>query len=147
MNAQENKQVVLRGYQLFQNKDIQGLLELYADDIEWIGYESEYIPFAGAYRGKNQVAEFFSTLDQAQEAIRFEPQNVIAENDKVVVTGQAEWLVKSTGQKYDSFWVHVLTLQDGKVTQFQHYDDTAAAEAAFRSPQTSSPGKEAPMRH
>ena len=147
MNSQENKQLIMHGYQLFKNKDIEGLLALYAEDIEWIGTESENIPFSGIYRGKDQVAQFFMKLDQAQEAIQFEPQAFIAEDDKVVVTGQAIWLAKATGQKYMTPWVHVFTIRDGKVARFQHYNDTAAAEAAFRPSQPSMQQQDAPMHH
>ncbi|MDB5761850.1 MAG: nuclear transport factor 2 family protein [Herminiimonas sp.] len=147
MNTQENKQLVMQAYQLYKNKDIQGLLALNADDIEWIGTESEYIPFSGTYRGKDQVAEFFAKMDQAQEAIQFEPQTFIAEDDKVVVTGQSIWLVKSTGQRYENPWVHVFTIRDGKVARFQQYNHTAAADAAFRPSQTSSQQKDAPVHH
>lgn len=141
MNSQENKQLVMRGYQLFKDNDITGLLELYTDDIEWKGAESDYIPFFGTYKGKNQVAQFFTKMDQAQEAIQFEPQIFIAENDKVVVTGQSIWLVKSTGQRYENPWVHIFTIRDGKVARFQQYNDTAAAEAAYRPTQTSTQQK------
>jgi uncharacterized protein len=147
MNNQENKQLVMQAYQMFKNKDIQGLLALNADDIEWIGNESEYLPFAGTYRGKDQVAKFFNHLDQAQEVIQFEPQIFVAEDDKVVVTGQSIWLVKSTGQRYGNPWVHVFTIRDGKIARFQQYNHTAAAEAAFRPSQTSPQQTDAPMHH
>lgn len=138
MNSQENKQLVMQGYQKFQNKDIGGLLELFADDIEWIGAETEELPFAGSYHGKDAVAQYFAQLDQAQEAQQFAPKDCIAEGDRVVVTGQSRWTVKSTGQAYDNQWVHVFTLRDGKVARFEQYNDTAAAAKAFRSTQATS---------
>jgi len=147
MSSQENKQLIMQGYQMFSNKDIKGLLTLFADDVDWIGTESEYIPFFGSYKGKAQVAQFFTTMDQAQEAIQFEPQAFIAEDDKVVVTGQSKWLVRSTGQQYENPWVHVFTVRDGKVARLQQYNDTAAAEAAFRPSQTSAQKQQAPIHH
>lgn len=147
MNSQDNKQLIMQGYQLFQNKDIHGLLALFADDIEWIGAESEHIPFSRTYHGRDQVAQFFAEMDQAQEAIRFEPETFIAEADKVVVTGQSAWLVKATGQRYESPWVHVFTVRDGKVVRLQQYNNTAAAEAAFR-PLPASPQQQGkPLHH
>lgn len=147
MNAQDNKQLIMQGYQLFKDKDIQGLLALFANDIEWIEGESEIIPFAHTYQGKDQVAQFFTEMDQAQEAIQFEPETFMAEGDKVVVTGQSTWLVKATGQEYDSPWAHIFTLRNGKVTRHQQYSNTAAAEMAFRPLPTSAQSKQKPMRH
>lgn len=135
MSSQDNKQLAMQGYQKFQNRDIQGLLELLADDIEWVGVENEEIPFAGVYRGKDEVARYFAQLEEAQEAQQFEPREFIAEGDKVVVMGDSRWTVKSTGQTYDNPWVHVFTMRDGKVARFQQYNDTAAAAKAFRSGQ------------
>jgi ketosteroid isomerase-like protein len=147
MSIQENKQLVMRGYEQFKNGDIQGLLDNFADDIEWIGAESDYIPFAGNCYGKNQVAEYFMKMDQAQEVQQFEPQEVIAEGDKVVVTGQSKWKVKSTGKTYENPWVHVFTIKDGKTARFQQYNHTAAAEAAFMPAEGASQQKEDVVRH
>lgn len=146
MSSDENKQLVQRGYMLFKNGNIQELLNLYTDDIEWTSSESIYIPFSGTYRGKDQVAEFFMKLAQAQEAQRFEPEDFIADGDKVVVTGQATWKVRSTGRTYENPWVHVFMIRDGKVARFQHYDNTAAAEAAFM-PTESSQQKDNVLHH
>jgi uncharacterized protein len=147
MSSQTNKQLVMQAYQLFRNDDIQGLLALFADDIEWHGAESELIPFSGIYCGTEQVASFFSELAQAQDVIRFEPQTFIAEGEMVAVTGQSSWRVKSTGQKYDNPWAHVFTVRDGKVVRFEQYNDTAATEAAYRPVLTGSQQQETPLRH
>ncbi len=143
MDSQQNKQLVLQGYQLFQAGDINGLIQLFADDIEWIGLPTEFIPFSGNYHGKQEVAQFFSELDKAQEAEQFEPQEVIAEGDKVVVLGQARWSVRATGQTYDSPWVHIFTIHDRKIARFQQFNDTAAGRAAFMPRDTTSRGMDA----
>jgi ketosteroid isomerase-like protein len=130
MDTRQNKQLVMQAYDMYRNKDIKGILAMVDDQVEWIGNDSDYIPFAGSHHGRDQVAQFFSKLEQAQDVIRFEPQNFIAEGDKVVVTGAASWHVKSTGQTYDSPWAHVFTLRDGKIARFEQYNHTAD-QAAF----------------
>lgn len=147
MNTAENKQLVMEGYRLFQSGDIRSLMERYHDDAEWIGPESEFVPFAGRFHGKAGIAEFFTKLDANAQALRFEPQQVIAEGDKVVVTGEATWLAKPTGRSYDSPWVHVFTIRDGKVARFQSYLDTAAGEKAFRPDQPAQAAAAAPLHH
>lgn len=147
MDAQENKRLVMEGYQLFQNGDIPHLLERYHDDALWIEPEAEHIPFAGKHNGKAEIARFFQQLDAGAQALRFVPKDFIAEGDKVVVTGEATWLAKSTGRSYDSPWVHVFTLRDGKVSRFEGYHDTAAGERAFRPDQPRQAATGAPMHH
>jgi ketosteroid isomerase-like protein len=147
MDTQKNKQLIMQCYQLYKDKNIKSLLNLFHDDIEWIANDSDDIPFAGSFHGKDQVAQFFTMLDQAQDVIKFEPQDFIAEGDKVVATGISSWHVKSTGLTYDNPWAHIFTIRDGKVARLQQYNHTAAAEAAFRPMTAAGEGKAAPMRH
>jgi ketosteroid isomerase-like protein len=146
MNAQQNKQLVMEGYRRFQNKDIEGVLERFAEDVEWVGPELDSAPFSGNYHGKDEVRRFFVDLDAAQEATRFEPTAFIAEDDKVAVTGTATWHVKSTGLDYSSPWAHVFTVHDGKVTRFEQYVDTAATEHAYR-PTAGAEASQPDLRH
>jgi len=132
MNAQENKQLVMQGYQKFRDQDISGLLDLYSDNIEWVGFDTEHVPFSGTYHGKEGVSRFFSKLSEAMEALQFEARELIAEGNKVVSLGHAVWSVRPTDRLFESDWVHVFTIEDGKVVRFQHFDDTAATAAAFR---------------
>ncbi|WP_075794455.1 nuclear transport factor 2 family protein [Massilia putida] len=132
MDAQDNKRIVMEGYRLFQNGDIPAMMAYAHDDAVWIGPDAEALPFAGSFHGKAEVARFFSELGAAMQPTRFVIKDVIAENDKVVVLGEATWLVKSTGRSYDSPWVHVFTMRDGKFVRVEALFDTAPAERAFR---------------
>lgn len=132
MSEQENTQIIRETYGNYQTGDIQALLNLLADNVTWRVPEIESVPFAGSREGRESIAQFFVTLDEAQEAVRFEPQHFIAQGDKVVVQGQYLWRVKSTGREYEADWLHVFTLRDGKITAFQEYTDTAAAARAYQ---------------
>jgi ketosteroid isomerase-like protein len=147
MGIQENKQLVMEGYRLFQNGDIRNLLDRYHDDAEWLSPESEFVPFAGCFHGKAEIGQFFNKLDDAVQATSFVPRQFIAEGDLVVVTGDATWLAKKTGRSYDSPWVHVFTLRDGKVARFHSYYDTAAAEHALHTDQPGGTVSAAQMHH
>lgn len=147
MDTKQTKQVVMQAYQSYKDNNIKGVLALIDDKVEWIGPDSDYIPFAGTHKGKDQVAQFFSKLEQTQDVLKFEPQTFIAEGDKVAVTGNGSWRVKATGQTYDSPWVHIFTLRDGKIARFEQHVHTAAAEAAFRPAQGAAQTKDKSMRH
>ena len=147
MTAQENKRLVMEGYQKYQNGDIPGLLAMYQDDAVWIEPDVENVPFAGRFAGKSEIARFFQELDRAAQPLRFEPKEFIAEGDKVVVIGEATWLVRATGRTYDNPWVHIFTLRDGKTARFEDYHDTAASERAFRPDQPGQTSAAAPLHH
>ena len=87
MSAEENKQLVMQGYLMFANNDIQGILNLCADEVEWRSRELEYIPYSGTFRGKAALAGFFTKLAQTVELYLFWPDMFVAEGNKVVVCG------------------------------------------------------------
>jgi ketosteroid isomerase-like protein len=131
MTNDDNKKLVMKGYQLFKTGDIGALLELYHNDAEWIGPESEFVPFAGAFHGKPEIGLFFSKLNASLQYTRFEPNRFLAEDEVVVVMGTSSFIAKPTGRSMDSAWVHVFSMRDGKVARFQNFYDSAAMERAF----------------
>jgi ketosteroid isomerase-like protein len=57
---------------------------------------------------------------------------LVAQGDKVVALGDYAWRVKSTGREYESDFVHVFSVRDGKVARFQEFMDTAVVGWAYR---------------
>ena len=127
-----NTELVQKGYECFGSGDIPGLLALLDEKIEWTTPEIENAPFTGSRTGTNAVGEFFAKLSEAEDITRFEPLEFIAEGDKVVVLGEFEATVRSTGKTYHSDWVHVFHVQDGKIREFQEFFDNASATRAFQ---------------
>lgn len=132
MNEQENTRIVRQAYEHFKNGDIPALLDLYSDDIDWQLPQMESVPFSGKHRGRDGVAEFFQSVADAQDVLTFNPEQFIAQDDKVVALGNYSWRVKATGREFDADWAHVWTIKDGKVVGFKEYTDTAAAAIAHQ---------------
>jgi len=132
MSEKVNTDIVQAGYEKFGSGDVTGLLELFADNILWQVPEVENAPFTGTRRGKEAAAEFFKLLSENETFERFEPLEFIAQNDKVVVLGEVAATVRSTGRSYESKWVHIFTVIDGRVAEFQEFFDTAAVTKAFQ---------------
>ena len=134
MSEQENVLLVRRTYENFKAGDLPAVLAAFAEAVEWIQPQVEGISFSGKRRGRDQVAEFFATMSAAQEPVQFEPQDYIAQGDRVVALGHYRWHAKATGRKWESDWAHVYTVRNGQITRFQEYTDTAMAIAAHRRP-------------
>src|SRR5436305_2658878 len=134
MSEQDNLQIVKDAYAAFKRGDIPAILNTLSDDVVWfLPGQISLVPVAGERRGREEVGQFFATLDENQEVKEFEPQEFIAQDEKVVVLGQYRWRVKSTGREFSSDWVHVFTLRDGKVAGFKEYYDTDACADAYRA--------------
>ena len=133
MSEQENTKLVKSAYEAFQSGNIQGVLDRCTDNIEWVEEgPSDIIELSGKRTGKPGVAEFFSKLDESETFHEFSPKEFIAQGNKVVVLGFYKTTVKSTNRPCQSNWVHVFTIQGGKISHFHEYFDTAAAVEAYK---------------
>jgi ketosteroid isomerase-like protein len=136
MNEQENTQIVQQAYQYFKSGNIEGVLSLISDDVDWRLPKVENMPHSGTRKGLAQVTEFFSILGEVQDAKLFDPNQFIAQGDRVVALGQYNWLVKPTNREYASDFVHVFTVRDGRITGFDEYFDTTPATLAYQKAKT-----------
>jgi len=131
MSEQSNVAVVQQTYEAFGRGDIPGVLDLLTDDVVWTLQGPTTIPFAGVHRGHKGIAEFFSLVEEALEFEHFEPREIVAQGDTVVVLGYERSLAKATGRPLEQEWVHIYTLRDGKIAMGRFFEDTAAEVAAF----------------
>jgi uncharacterized protein len=129
----KDKQLVMKLYEAFKRGDMETLLGGMADNIEWVTPGPPEIPVAGKRSGREGVAQFFKLLNDHEEMQEFEVQEFIAENGFVVVLGRYQSRIKSTGKTARSPFVHVYTVNNGKVTRFREFFDTANALDAYRS--------------
>ena len=133
MSETQNTKVVQDAYAAFGRGDIPALLGHMADDIHWqpvIG-TAAHVPFSGERTGKAAVAEFFKRVSETEDFQQFEPREFVAQGDKVVAIGHYRATAKATGKTFDSGFVMIFTLRDGKVVAFREFTDSAAVNAAF----------------
>jgi len=121
-----NVELVRRVYGAYGRGDIAEVMASMADDISWecVGRPSDFIGL-GPRKGCDQVAEFFSIVLAAIDYDHFEAKEFYAVDDKVFVLGHYAMTGKTNGRKMDSDWIHIITIQDGKVTCFREFTDTA----------------------
>ena len=132
MSAEENARLVQGAYEAFGRGEIEALAELMTD-VEWVNPgDPDDNPNAGTFKGKEAVLGWFGGLAATRDYTKFEPREFIAQNDKVVCLVYAEATVRDTGRAFVSHEAQVWTFRDGKLTRFQNYLDTAAADAAHR---------------
>jgi ketosteroid isomerase-like protein len=127
----ENVDVVRQAFQCFGAGDIAGLLNQFASDVSWETPGAPRIPYAGRFKGRDQVATFFEGLGRTAEFTQFEPREFVAQGDQVVALGHYAGKGRTTGRPFDTAWAMVFTVQNGKVVKFQEYFDTANLGAAF----------------
>jgi len=131
LSIEESTNLVKQTYDAFFRGDIDGLLELYTDDIDWQVFGPSILPTAGPHRGKEEVRAFFGKVNDLLESDKFEVQHYVAQGNTVVAHGEFAWTSKVTGRDFDANFVHIVTIRDGKICKFREYSDTATAIAAM----------------
>ena len=132
MPQESNIDVVTRGYAAFGRGDLEALLRIFDENIEWVTPGPPELPTSGIRRGHKEVAQFFQTLSEHFQVEQFLPREFISEGDRVVVTGDEVARLRSTGKVINVKWAHVFGMKDGLVVTFQEYFDTCAAVEALR---------------
>ena len=136
MSERENTAVVQQAYSNFKTGNIQALLDQLSDNVTWQLPEIEGVPLAGKRTGRDGVGDFFATLARDQEVLEFEPREAVAQGDKVVSLGDYKWRVKETGREFETDFVHVFTIRDGKIVAFREHFDSAVVAAAYQKAMT-----------
>jgi ketosteroid isomerase-like protein len=129
---QTNIEIVKELYQAFGRKDINSMLALLSDDVEWGEPENPYNPAGGMRKGHEGFLQWIDIGRKAEDILVLEPQRFLADEDAVAVTGYMKCLAKPTGKIYESDFVHLSILKDGKICQFKEFFDTYIAGEAFR---------------
>jgi ketosteroid isomerase-like protein len=132
MSEAANTTLVQGLYAAFGRGDIQSILTALADDVDWVvpGPPGR-APSFGSWRGRESVLKFFQTLGASYEFETFLVRKLIAQGDTVVALGADHGRNKANGKRYQTDFVHVWTIADGRVTAFREYLDTLAVAAAF----------------
>jgi uncharacterized protein len=131
MSTQENVQIVKDAFAALGRGDKQGVLELSAEDIEWI-IPGEGWPLAGTHRGHAELADLFQKASEVVETSFPEPPEFVAQGDRVLVVGFSKGRVKATNRTFEDHFVFAVTVRNGKLTNIREYVNTQALARAAK---------------
>lgn len=131
-SGRSNLEIVQSLYAAFAARDVPAMLELLSPDVEWGEPENPFNPAGGTRRGHAGFLEWLSIGKDAEEILLLAPRKMLTDSDSVAVVGHMKCRARATGKTYESDFVHVVTLQDGRIRKFQEFFDTYVAGEAFR---------------
>ena len=135
MNEQANTRIAEQLYETFNSGDIEGFLNLFSEDASWNSPDIENVPLETTFKGRENLANFLTKIDEHEEFLKIEPKEFIAQNDKVVVLGELLVRSKNTDKQYSSGFAHIIEVKEGKAVSFLEYFDNAAAGRAHTAAQ------------
>jgi len=107
-------------YSLLSKHDLDGFLELVADDM----IEHEELPFPDAPKGKAGVGALFASMFAAFPDFAMTVDDTIVEGDKVVIrvratgTHQGEFMgIPPTGNRIEVPLIDIMRVRDGKIAE------------------------------
>lgn len=120
-----NVELLRRGYQALAEGDVEPVLGLMDDKIEW--YEAEHVTYwpGTALTGPQAVLDgVLARLPQDFEGFQVDVERISGFGDTVLVEARYRAIVRSTGRPLDAQVAHIWDFRDGKAIRWQQYTDT-----------------------
>ena len=126
---ERNIEQARRGYKAFNDGDIQTVMDLIAEDCVWHG--GPYGPFAGDYKGKAAILDFFMKFAQLTEGTyKADIHDILANDQHGIVLGTSSGTRK--GKTREDKFVDVVHLDaDGKIKEFWRFVEDQQGAIAF----------------
>jgi uncharacterized protein len=112
--------------------DVEGIKELFADDIDWWA-PGTVLPWAGRRSRRSEVPEFFRVLESAcvPAETRVEVENVLIDGEDAVVFGTYHRMFAKNGRSFDTPEAVHIRVVDGRIIRWHLYGDTGRVEDAW----------------
>lgn len=120
-DLEKNKDAIRRGYDAFSAGDIETVMSLFDDNVEWI--QPGQSTLSGTYHGKGELGAYLAKLSEKPLQVRL--QALVAEGDVVVALTDMS-IGDEKGHDADVF-----TLRDGKTVRVEVHGDTALMERVY----------------
>ena len=128
-----NVEIVRQVYAAFSRRDIPAILGMLSPEVEWGEPANPFNPAAGTRHGHAGFLEWANIGRASEEILELEPRKFLTDADSVAVVGYTKCLARPTNKSYETDFVHLITLREGKIVRFQEFFDTYAAGEAFRT--------------
>ena len=122
---QDNMEVIRKGYEAFSSGDVETVMALFDDNVEWVQPGNSSI--SGTYHGKGEVAQYLANLGEKNPTVKL--NRLLADGDMVVALTDVT-VGEEKGSNADVF-----TVRDGKTTRVEIHTDTALMERIYGTKQ------------
>jgi uncharacterized protein len=124
--SQENVEIVRRVLDARNDGDMPAVMAYAADDIEY-DLSTSPGPFAGIYRGHDELLRLWKVWTEAFSQMTWEAEEFIDAGDAVVVPVLFHSRGRGSGVETVARAVHVYWLTDGKVVRYRQCQSRAQA--------------------
>jgi ketosteroid isomerase-like protein len=116
--------ILRAGYEALERGDAGPLLDLLADDFEWVEPELPGYPLSGVHRGAEGLASGVLTpLAELLDGLTFFVDEVVVGSGQEVVTGVMRGQPAGAGEEWELPFAHVYAVVDGVAVSARAYFD------------------------
>ena len=126
MNTTSAKAVIEKWVGMLATGDMEAIAAMFTDDAVIDMPGTSDLPWAGRWRGRAKIDEYFKVMPAALEIREHEHKIWVAEDDMVAVTGLEAGASRISGKDYRAKWCWVFQVRDGKIALWDAYEDTEA---------------------
>jgi ketosteroid isomerase-like protein len=131
MNTEANRHIATEFFRRYDARDIDGVLDLLADDATyWLAGKPGTNRTSGL-RSKAEMAGIFRLMDEhLKSPLRMTVKGTVAEGDRVAVEAESYGELRN-GRVYAQEYHVLMTIRDGKIAAVREYMDTAHVMAVW----------------
>jgi ketosteroid isomerase-like protein len=124
--SEQNARLARQSFEAICKSDIDGLLELYDPEVEFLPLTGTRVE-SGGYFGHAGVRDYFAEAAEVWELMQPHADDVRTIGDHVLILGGCAVRGRGSGARSDNPMAWVLTVRDGKVIRHRGYATRAEA--------------------
>ena len=135
---QQTKNLLEKFSESIQARDLEKILELFADEVDWdVPGDRETVPWLGKRKFKPEVKQFYELLWRSTEPISSRIERVLIDGSDAVIVGSFRSKMLATGVTVDSPFFSNMRIGAGRITKYTLLEDSyAIAKAMIKHPRT-----------
>lgn len=131
----QTREVINNFYQALADRELNTLIHLFADKIDWdIPGNEELAPWLGKRTNRYEVKDFFNLLWQSVEPIAAQIDHILVEDDFAIVTGYFSSRMNRSGQVYSSMFSAHFKVRDNLIIYYRLQEDSYGLVEALMLP-------------
>lgn len=134
MSIENAKRIVQSLFDRFSAGDVDGVMDLLADDVTWrLPGKPERMPIAGDYDKARLRALFERMLSALDGGLKMTVLGMVAEGDRVAVEVESSGDLRN-GRRYRQQYHFLMIVRDGRIATVREYLDTQHAFDTWLQP-------------
>ncbi len=114
--------------------DLNKAITLITPEAQFVAVRAETysdLPIYGTYVGYQGLRDFVTGLRQCFDTQLFVIDHIVENDTLGAAFGRFDHRVRATDKPFKSRWAVMCQFEDGKISSYQFYEDTAALEEAM----------------